>query len=295
MSIITLKDNSEPSATSKFIGLVQSELFKILRQWSTRIMFILFFCFIIALYLLSFISSNPIENIRNNPFSYFYNQETSNLGFLRVISGFILIIITARMFGQEYNLGTIRILLARGIGRMQLVFSKLVAAGICAIILLLSDLVVNFFVALAMIQISGNSSSFSALTAIFWYTVMFYSLTALVSMGATILLTTAITIIGRSLAFGLTFSLLWFPIDNIFITVLYLLANNTTGKNVSAYLLGPNLNVMAGSLTGREGAGLGALPLIPVYGMHTLIVAFIYMVIFTGVALILMKRRDIRE
>jgi ABC-2 type transport system permease protein len=258
-------------------------------------MFILFFCFIIVLNIISFISSNPIESIRNNPFSYFYNQETSNLGFLRVISGFILIIITARMFGQEYNLGTIRILLARGIGRMQLVFSKLVAAGICAIILLLSDLIVNIFITFVMIQIAGNSRAFSSLTASFWDAVALYTLTALVSMGATILLTTAITVLGRSLAFGLTFSLLWFPADNVLITGIYLLANNTAGKNISAYLLGPNLNAMAGALTGREGEGLGALPLIPVYGTHTLLVAFIYMSIFTGVALVLIRKRDIRE
>ena len=52
---------------------------------------------------------------------------------------------------------------------------------------------------------------------------------------------------------------------------------------------------MAGSLVGSEGEGMGALPLIPVDGLHTLLVAFIYIAIFTLITLITMSKRDIRE
>jgi ABC-2 type transport system permease protein len=42
-----------------------------------------------------------------------------------------------------------------------------------------------------------------------------YVLTIATNMGVTILLAAAVSVLGRSLAFGLSAALVWFPVDNI--------------------------------------------------------------------------------
>ena len=52
---------------------------------------------------------------------------------MRVFTSFFLLILTARVVGLEYQLGNIRVLLACGIGRLQLLFAKLLAVVVIAL------------------------------------------------------------------------------------------------------------------------------------------------------------------
>ena len=120
-------------------------------------------------------------------------------------------------------------------------------------------------------------------------------------MGATILLATAASVVGRSLTFGLSLALAWFPIDNIgtiFLYLAYRLTHSDFWLNVSAYLLGPNLNVMPKALitsAKTEVFTIGAQPFVAVDGAHTLWVTLVYSLIFAAVAIILTWRRDVKE
>jgi ABC-2 type transport system permease protein len=67
----------------------------------------------------------------------------ANLLVLRVFIGFFLIILTANVIGREYQLGTVRILLARGIGRVQLLLAKVSAVVIVALFTLLIALLIQ--------------------------------------------------------------------------------------------------------------------------------------------------------
>jgi ABC-2 type transport system permease protein len=298
-SAITEKNIHLRPSKPSFFGLVHGELFKISRQWSMWIMLLLFISFIVLPYLISFTVGNLKDTLSIHPLNYFYSQAAENLGFLRVFSGFVLLILTARVVGQEYDLGTIRILLARGVGRVQLLLSKLTAIVIWAIILLLIGLALNTLLTVALVgEATGNLNAFSFLTSRFWYDIVMYTLAVVISMGSTILMATAVTVIGRSLAFGLSVSIIWFPVDNILVTLLllaYTLTKNSFWPNVSAYLLGPNLNVMSGALSGIEGGGLGSAPLVNVDGAHTLVVTLVYALIFAVVAIVLIWKRDIKE
>src|SRR5947209_5461524 len=125
-------------------------------------------------------------------------------------------------------------------------------------------------------------------------------------MGVTILVATAAAVLGRSLAFGLSVALIFFPIDNIG-TVIMTLAYRVTGSdfwlNLTAYFLGPNLNQMPVALTSGRVDSIGAAPLYfvnnnvahgtQVDGTHTLVVAAVYAVIFAVTALWLMWKRDV--
>ena len=51
---------------------------------------------------------------------------------LQVGVGIPLLVLSVRVVGQEYQLGTVRVLVARGTGRMRLLLAKLLALGITA-------------------------------------------------------------------------------------------------------------------------------------------------------------------
>jgi ABC-2 type transport system permease protein len=287
------------TAKPSFFGLVGGELFKIRHQWATWIMLIVLVGIMFLPYLVGlFVPSIP-DSLANHPLAFLTRWAGVNLGLFRAVSGIMLLILTARVIGLEYNLGTIRILLGRGVGRVQLLLAKLLAVAICAILVLILSLVLNAVLHIGMVGIrAGNLNAFNALDSTYWHNVGIYILTILLNMAVTILVATGFTVLGRSLAFGMTFSVAWFPVDNILVTILLLvfdLTQNTFWQNVSAYLLGPNLNIMAGVITGIPDWQFGAPPLVTVDGTHTVVVALVYAAIFAIGAFWLTWKRDVHE
>lgn len=284
-----------------FFGLVRGELFKMSRQWSTWIMLILFVGVLFLPYVVMFVERD-IQTVITAPGNeYFYSRVAAGLALVRVFGGFFLVILTARAIGQEYQLGTIRILLARGVGRVQLLWAKLLAIAVWAGVLMLVGLLLNALLALAQIQfVTGTLNTVPGLSAAVWHDLGIYTLTILVSMASTILMATAVTVLLRSLAGGLSASIAWFPADNIVVLILlvaYEVTRSSTWQDLSAYLLGPNLNVMAAAVARQQrGAWMfGQAPLVPVDGTHTLVVAAVFSLIFALVAFILTWRRDVKE
>jgi len=116
-------------------------------------------------------------------------------------------------------------------------------------------------------------------------------------------------VVGRSVTFGLSAALVFFPIDNIAILVMtlaYRVTHNDFWLSTTAYFLGPNLNVMAAALTSSRAESIGAAPLyfvdqagqahgILVDGTHTLAVALVYASIFAVTAIVLTWKRDVKE
>jgi ABC-2 type transport system permease protein len=167
---------------------------------------------------------------------------------------------------------------------------------------------VTFFIWLVVVAIlmlltplvkAGNLDALQALNRDFWYNVWLYLLTIFISMGATMLMTVAFCAIGRSLAFGLTVSALFFPVDNIAVAmmrIVFLITNNDFWTNITAYFLGPNLNQMASVIiTTHHIENVGAPILVDVDFNHTLLVTLVYSVIFVVVAVVLTWRRDVKE
>lgn len=288
---------SKPS----FFGLVRGELFKTSRQWSTWIMLVLFMGFIFLPYLIMFVETDLKSVIAAPHDEYFYSRVAVGLALIRVFGGMLIVIMAARVIGQEYSQGTIRIVLARGVGRVQFLLAKLLAIALWAIFIVLIGLVLNLLLAIAQIQIvAGNINALTNLNATTWHDLGVYVLTILASMAVTILMTTAITVLFRSLAGGLSASIAWFPADNIVVIILSLafrLTKNDFWQNISGYLLGPNLNIMAGQVAGVQNSSwaFGSPPLVIVDGSHTLLVTAAYAVIFATAAIILTWKRDVKE
>ncbi len=287
------------TATPSFFGMVRGELFKVSRRWITWIMLVLLVGIMFLPYLVRFTLSSIKDTIQHTPTQFFYSDMSSNLAVFRVFVGFVLIVLTAQVIGLEYQLGTIRVLLSRGAGRLQLLFAKLTALVILALLLFIGGVLLNALFTLAFVGIiTGNLNSLNGLPTAFWDDTRTYLLTILISMGVTILMTTAASVLGRSLTVGLSVALSWFAADN-FGVIMMLLANRLTHSdfwlNITAYFLGPNLNQMPVALTKPSVLSVGITPLVNVDGTHTLIVALVYAIIFAAVAIVLTRRRDVKE
>jgi ABC-2 type transport system permease protein len=287
------------SATPSFPGILRGEIFKVTRQWTTWLMLILLACFLIGPFLIMLTAPNAKVSLAVAPLPFLTNRVEANLAVLRVFSGFFLLILAARVIGLEYQLGTIRILLARGAGRLQLFGAKLLAIVIFALLILIGGLLLDTLLTIATVAIlAGNLNALNALNATFWSNTWLYIVTIMISMGATILLGAAMNAIGRSQVFGLSASLVWFPADNIGTVIMllaYRLTHNDFWQNVTGYFLGPILNNMPNYLLPKGGLTIGAPPLVTISSMQALLVTLAYCIIFAVVAVVLTWKRDVQE
>lgn len=274
-----------------FSGLVRGELLKIKKQRTTWVMAVLMFILLTLPYLITYISFNPGTFLQKNVFDYFCSQIA---GLTRAGMGFYLLILTARVFGLEYQLGTIRVLLARGVGRLQLLLAKLAAIGLVGLILLVGCLALN------AILLLGGLAAYSGLHLLAQTAphLALYALTLLISAVVSVLLATALTVLGRSLAFGLSAAIAFFPLDNFGALLLpfgYKLTHSTFWPQITAYLLGPNLNQMSAALTKQPSFSFGFGPAVDVDSTHTLLVTLAYAVICAAIAVILTIKKDVHE
>lgn len=254
-------------------------------------------------YLLDFTVAGLKPFIQHKPLYVAYQQADGNLMLFRILVGPLLVVLTARLIGMEYSGGTIRVLLGRGVGRLQLLAAKLLTIGILATLLLVYGMLLN--IALALITLKGVSGSFDLLKSLnsgFWSDMGLYVVTIAISMAVTILMAAAVTVMGRSLAVGMSVGLSFFAADNIGI-VFFLLAHSLTGSDFWTFatgdLLGPNLNIMAQAILpvrpGLPRISRFTPPLVPVDGAHTLLVTALWSAAFLALMLVLTWKRDVKE
>jgi ABC-type transport system involved in multi-copper enzyme maturation permease subunit len=287
-----------------FWGLMRGEWLKLSRMWALWIMVSLMFGGFILVGLL-FDQTNHLANtVADAPVRALATVVETPLFLIRVFWGMMVIILTARLIGAEYSSGAVRVILARGVGRLQLLFAKL---SVIALVAVVGAVIFAVFAgALELIDLrlaTGSLDVFKYATASFWTDARSYALSVLVSLGVSILMATTVTSLARSLAVGVTASVLWFPIDN-FVRILFALAIRLTKWSfwslLSGDFLGPNLNAMANLVTSGHmpdvlGFGQFLTPITPVTGGHTLLVAAIYALVFLAVTLWVTATRDVRE
>ena len=292
------------TARPSFVGIMRGEFLKVGRQWTTWIMLVLLAGIMGLPMLLDLARPRLKDELALNPLAGLYQTMGTDLLVFRVFSGAVLIVLTARLIGMEYSGGTIRILLSRGVGRLQLLSAKLLTLALTGLAILVAGLLFDALLAVIVLQlISGNLNALQALNAGFWQDTWLYIQTIMLSMGDAILLATAVTVLTRSLAAGLSVALVWFPADNIgtiFFYLAYRLTSSTFWLLITGDLLGPNLNAMAGLVMPARAtqASFGhafATPLVPVTAGHTLLVAGVYAAVFLAVSVILTARRDVTQ
>lgn len=283
-----------------FLGSVGSELLKLGRQGMVWAMLGLALVFFLVLTGALFQADNVRTQLDRSPSTFLFNLYEIYLTIFDTGSGIFLLIVAARLVGMEYSGGTIRVLLARGAGRLRLLLAKLTALALVGLVLLAGFLVL--VVAAIYVVVVAWEGSFNKITSLpghAWTDLGILILVALVSMGVCVLIGTTTAVLGRSLAFGIGAALMLFPADN-FATVVMLLLNALTKQqfwlDITTYLLGPNLNLLPVVMqTDHVAHAAFATPLIKVDATHAWLVVAAWASALLVTALSLTWRRDVME
>ena len=277
---------------------MRSELLKIRSQALTWIV-IAAFVAVSAVTLGSVVSGDQVRNLlAHDPRSFYFNYLQAILTLFNTMSGVFLLIVSSRLVSLEYSGGTIRTVLARGTGRLQLLGAQLVALAISGLIVLAAFIAVCAATLYAVVVAwQGSFTPITSLPQVAWTDSWVNLLVALVSMAVCILLGTTAAVVGRSVAFGVGAALAFFPADN-FGTVVMALANRLTNQDVwlqvNQYFLGPTLNQLATSLqTDHAVRAAFATPLVKVDAAHGWIVIGVYSFVFLAASVALTWRRDV--
>ena len=79
---------------------------------------------------------------------------------LKVFGGALLIVVTARLIGMEYSGGTIRVLLSRGVGRLQLSLGKLTAVTLVALALSVAGAAYSFLLEVILLAVKVRQTRY---------------------------------------------------------------------------------------------------------------------------------------
>ena len=246
-------------------------------------------------------ASNLKPTLLADPTQWAYSQ-LQVFGILFPIgSGIVLLIFGARLLGMEYSGGTIRVVYARGVGRLSLLVAKLFTLAVVGVALFVGYVLVVAAILAVMISVlSGNLDALQKISQEFWADLGRWAIVQAISMGVALLLVAAVAAVGRSLAFAIAAALTFYPVDN-FLNILEILAIRTTGHDqpwmaISQYQLGANLNVLLTLLEpGHHTRPAFAAPLAPVDATHALVVVGAYAAIFAAIAVARTVRPDVLE
>lgn len=298
-----------------FVGLLRGELRKIVLMRITWVMLGVMTLFIVGAQLLLITGPNNSAEMKRAPLDAFANVLQGDVALVRVFSGVFMLIIAAHVVGLEYQHGTIRVLLARGVGRLQLLGAKIAALALVGLIVMALESLIELTFAWGLaLTLADGAQPWRALGAEFWAELRIYLFYLALNMVVTLLLAVAASVIGRSLAVGLAVGLSWFAVDNLLTIVLALLARLTQSDfwlKLSGALLGPLLNRLPDfiappyheTVQGPHGlvtltrtvGGFGPQPLVHVPASHALLVIGFYVAVFGAVAITLTWRRDVLE
>lgn len=304
---------TQTATTPSFVSMVRAELFKTSRQravWITAGIVAVFFSLASLVYYFEIKAVNDQLNnlpVQVAPLSYsvmtqFLNSNTGVRGFI----GIFVAVATVFSIAQEYQQGTIRVILARGVGRLRLLGAKLAAVGIVSLGMLVVLLVLALIVAnLDVNWALGNNAGSFTLPSYFWSDALGYVGAVIVSMFATLLLAALFAVLGRNMAFGLSFALAYFFVEGIVSGILQIIGVATSNQvwgDIPKYFVGaaitnlpvavlPNRGLNVFDALSRGVSALGQQP-DPKQVVGTLVA---YIVVFAGLAGFLMKQRDVLQ
>lgn len=286
-------------ARPSFPGAVRSELLKIGRQRLTWVL-VAGFAVVTAIALASVLFSDAArQQLAANPAAFTFTYITAVQQVFTTGSGVLLLVAGSRLVAMEYGSGTIRIVLARGTGRLTLLAAQYTALAIVGVLLLAGfALVAAGFLYAVVIAWHGSFAPIASLPAVVWADAWRCVLVAGVSMAVCILLGTTAAAVGRSVAFGVGAALAFFPADNFGTFVMIFLSRLThqeLWQDLTQWFLGPALNRLPAALqTDHPVPAVFATPAVRgVDATHCWLVIAAYSLVLLTVAVVLTWRRDV--
>jgi ABC-2 type transport system permease protein len=237
-----------------------------------------------------------------------YTMMTTLLDAARQYSGLVIAILAVMLVAAEFQYGTIRIVLGRGVGRIRLLLAKLSALLIAGLIALAVILALNFVEMTIVAAAMGKSDAvFGHIPSYLWSDAGLYLLTILYNLVVTMLFAVFVTVLSRSLAVGLVVALVYFFVESIVGAILQGVGGATNNKiwsDIPNYFLGPNLSNLApaalptraaletAGAVARGGGGGGGTAF---DATHAIVVTLLYSAVFLGVSLYLTWKRDVLQ
>ena len=215
----------------------------------------------------------------------------NSLGVAHSIGVILIMILGASAMGVEYGWGTLRTLLAKGVGRWQFLVAKglsvILLSGVGLLIASLSVVVGSLIAALTLDDGGGLADAGE------WSTVGVMFGKAAYGLAPYAILALFVTVLTSSSSMGIAISLAYYFVELILVQIMSGLFD--WSSNISDYLLGPNISawmtessvVTTGSDSGL--AGIGDLP----GTVHAFVTLLVYMAVLGGAALWLILRKDI--
>lgn len=314
-SIATAPVAARPELRTSVLGLVRGELRKIMHLRITWVLAAVMTVMVIGGQLLLISGKNNASQMASSPLQAYYSVMEGDIAIVRILTGIFIIILAAHVVGLEYQFGTIRVLVARGVGRLHLLGAKVAALALVGLVALVVESLIELAFAWGLsLALAQGGQPWHALGAVFWANLRLYLFYLVLNLVVSLLLAVAAAVLGRSLAFGLAVGLSWFAVDNL-LTIPLSLLERLTGSDfwakLSTVLLGPTLNRLPDyilapdheTVTGTSGAvthtitvgGFGPQPLLSVSGGQALLVIGVYTAIFLAVAIGLAWRREILD
>src|SRR4030081_548927 len=285
----------------RFFGTVRGEALKVSRQLSFWLMLAGSVVLLAIITLAISSASNIQDQLKTNPTAFASGARDVFGPVFQMGPGIFLLIVGSRLFAMEYSSGTIRIIYARGTGRLRLLLAKMLILAVIGIALLVGySVIAGGTLALLVNAWSGSLAPLQNLPAEFWRDLEMWALVPGMSIGIVILLAAAASEIGRSLAFAMAASLAFFPVDN-FTVILEALGSRITKQDhpwlkLSQYQLGPNLNTVLNLIEpGHHARAAFATPLTPVDATHALVVIGAFAAAFAAIAVVRTVRPDVLE
>lgn len=284
------------------MSLVRGEVLKLTRQLSLWLMLLgaLGLLGVVSLGVTTAGSDRLKDLLAHNPSLFIDNMAELYETVFQLGSGIFLLIVSVRLFAMEYSSGTIRILYARGVGRLQLLLTKFAVLLVLGVLLLAGYLLLSSaIVALTVNAWSGSLTQLDRVSAAEWQNVRRAVEFAAANLVVLVLLAAAVAGLGRSLSFALPAALALFPADN-FATVLLLLASRATGQShpwldINQWFLGPNLNVILSLWETTHPRPAFAVPLVTVSLTHAVWVVIAWSAGLAAIALYRTLRPDVLE
>ncbi len=317
-----LSSSNTPTLQPNFAGMIRGEFLKITRQraiWVTGAI-IAALGVLLGLIFIPLINSMyssriggrgttqpvTVTPIHPDPGGVIYSLMQDNFSIIvRPLSGLFIIIAAVIVIALEYQQGTIRVILSRGVGRVQLLGAKVVALLALGLIDVTALIAIGSIMVLVALGLTGHSDVLSHLPGFFWSDVGTNLIVMVINIVATAGLAITFAVIGRSLAFGLGFSAPFFFVENILTGILTLVTSATSDQKwvgAAKFFLGTNLSQLAGLLTptrtfadtvttttGSSSSGGGLT------SGQSLLVILAYAAVFVAVSWSLTARRDVMQ
>lgn len=288
-----------PRTSPSFAGAVRSEMLKVRRQAMTWVLAALTGAAAIVALVTVLSSPDAKANLAAHPQVFYAAYLSGSLNLFDTAGGLFMLVAAARLVGMEYSGGTIRIVLARGTARLQLLVAQLVALAVAAVLLLIGfTIVAGAFLAGTVLAWHGDLSPLSSLPQASRADTGAAFLVAATSVAVCILIGTAAAAVGRSLPFAIGVALSLFPADNFGTIVMSLLVRTThqdLWPRLTQWFLGPSLNQLPVLLSGGRLTRFYASPLVAVDTTHVWGVIGVWAFVFLAAAVVLTWRRDVLE